>query len=78
MLQHLAVHQHLLQHVMLLQLVSQHQRAVVDRQSEKVFSLVFMHARVLARQPPQHQFVHQRQHQLVIQHQLAAVVLRSE
>jgi hypothetical protein len=37
-----------------------------------------MHARVLARQPPQHQFVHQRQYQLVIQHQLAAVVLRSE
>lgn len=31
--------------VMLLQLASQLQLAAVDRQSEKVFSLVFMHAR---------------------------------
>lgn len=77
-LQHLAVHQHQPQHVMLLQLVSQLQQAVADRRSEKVFSLVFMLARALARQQPQLQLVHQHQLQLAIQLQLAAVVLRSE
>jgi len=63
--------------VMLLQLASQLQLAAVDRQSEKVFSLVFM----LARAPAVLlllTLVHQHQHQLANQLQLPAVARLSE
>ena len=62
--------------VMLLQLASQFQLAAVDRQSEKVFSLVFMLARAPAVQLLQ--LVHQHQHQLANQLQLPVAARLSE
>jgi hypothetical protein len=62
--------------VMLLQLASQLQLAAVDRQSEKVFSLVFMLARAPAVQLLP--LVHQHQHQLANQLQLPAAARLSE